>query len=201
MDRSPRTGSDPRPLSCGSGRTAGHGGSRRSRWKTRKSASEVLDWNQIFIDTLIATNTANSSSQRLGAIVHTAIFDAFNGIEQPLHADFRRPERPPQRVAPCGGHRCGVHRAGRLVPVATTGAGRQLCGIARRVDRRLRAQPLARTPPVRDRGSSAASPGEPRWRKRCSPGAPPMALARATRRSTAGPRSASGGRHRRRSAR
>ena len=42
----------------------------------------MLEWNQIFIDTLIATNTANSSSQRLGAIVHTAIFDAYNGIEQ-----------------------------------------------------------------------------------------------------------------------
>jgi hypothetical protein len=43
---------------------------------------QVLEWNQIFIDTLIATNTANSSSQRLGAIVHTAIFDAYNGIER-----------------------------------------------------------------------------------------------------------------------
>ncbi len=42
----------------------------------------VLEWNQIFIDTLIATNTPNSSSQRLGAIVHTAIFDAYNGIER-----------------------------------------------------------------------------------------------------------------------
>ena len=43
---------------------------------------QVLEWNQIFIETLIATNTANSSSQRLGAIVHTAIFDAYNGIER-----------------------------------------------------------------------------------------------------------------------
>ena len=43
--------------------------------------NQVLDWNQIFIDTLIATNTANSSSQRLGAIVHTAMFDAYNGID------------------------------------------------------------------------------------------------------------------------
>ena len=42
----------------------------------------VLIWNKIFIDTLIATNTANSSSQRLGAIVHTAIFDAYNGVEK-----------------------------------------------------------------------------------------------------------------------
>ena len=43
---------------------------------------QVLEWNQIFVDTLIATNTPNSSSQRLGAIVHTAIFDAYNGIER-----------------------------------------------------------------------------------------------------------------------
>src|SRR3954463_11672632 len=42
----------------------------------------VLEGKQIFVDTLIATNTANSSSQRLGAIVHTAIFDAYNGIER-----------------------------------------------------------------------------------------------------------------------
>jgi hypothetical protein len=51
--------------------------------------NQVLEWNQIFIDTLIATNTANSSSQRLGAIVHTAIFDAYNGIERAVHANLR----------------------------------------------------------------------------------------------------------------
>ncbi len=45
-------------------------------------SNQVLEWNQVFIETLIATNTANSASQRLGAIVHTAIFDAFNGIER-----------------------------------------------------------------------------------------------------------------------
>jgi membrane-associated phospholipid phosphatase len=43
---------------------------------------QVLDWNQIFVETLRSTNTPNSSSQRLGAIVHTAIFDAYNGIER-----------------------------------------------------------------------------------------------------------------------
>ena len=42
----------------------------------------VLFWNRVFIDMLIVTNTANSSSQRLGAIVHTAIFDAYNGVEK-----------------------------------------------------------------------------------------------------------------------
>jgi hypothetical protein len=44
--------------------------------------NQVLEWNQIFIETLIAMSTPNSSSQRLGAIVHTAIFDAYNGIER-----------------------------------------------------------------------------------------------------------------------
>jgi hypothetical protein len=44
--------------------------------------NQVLEWNQIFIETLIATNTPNSSSPRLGAIVHTAIFDAYNGIKR-----------------------------------------------------------------------------------------------------------------------
>jgi hypothetical protein len=49
---------------------------------------QVLEWNQIFIDTLVATTTPNSSSQRLGAIVHTAIFDAYNGIEQTYEPIF-----------------------------------------------------------------------------------------------------------------
>lgn len=60
-----------------------------ARVETAQEASEspervnqVLEWNQIFIDTLIAANTANSSSQRLGAIVHTAVFDAYNGVDR-----------------------------------------------------------------------------------------------------------------------
>jgi len=56
--------------------------------------NEVLEWNQIFIETLIATNTANSSSQRLGAIVHTAIFDAYNGIERRYAPVFVQNEAP-----------------------------------------------------------------------------------------------------------
>jgi hypothetical protein len=68
----------------------------------RRTSSEVLDWNQIFIDTLIATNTANSSSQRLGAIVHTAIFDAYNSIERrytPLVVDSKAPHGASRRAA------------------------------------------------------------------------------------------------------
>jgi len=63
---------------------------------------QVLEWNQIFIDTLIVTNTPNSSSQRLGAIVHTAIFDAYNGIERrytPIFFDAPAPSGASRRAA------------------------------------------------------------------------------------------------------
>ncbi len=67
-----------------------------------RTSLEVLEWNQIFIDTLRETNTANSSSQRLGAIVHTAIFDAYNGIEQrytPVFVQTRAPHGASGRAA------------------------------------------------------------------------------------------------------
>ena len=63
---------------------------------------QVLEWNQIFINTLIATNTPNSSSQRLGAIVHTAIFDAYNGIEgryTSIFVDSKAPHGASRRAA------------------------------------------------------------------------------------------------------
>jgi hypothetical protein len=65
-----------------------------SRKAVANTPNQVLEWNQIFIDTLIATNTANSSSQRLGAIVHTAIFDAYNGIERRYTPIFVHDEAP-----------------------------------------------------------------------------------------------------------
>src|SRR5215472_1298629 len=55
---------------------------------------QVLEWNQIFIDTLIATNTVAASNSRLGAIVHTAIFDAYNGIEKRYTPIFVHNEAP-----------------------------------------------------------------------------------------------------------
>ena len=66
------------------------------------SPNEALEWNQIFVETLIAANTPNSSSQRLGAIVHTAMFDAFNGIERryaPLFVREPAPRRASSRAA------------------------------------------------------------------------------------------------------
>jgi hypothetical protein len=57
-----------------------------------KPDNQVLEWNQIFIDTLIATNSPNAASPRLGAIVHTAIFDAYNGIEKRYSPIFVQPD-------------------------------------------------------------------------------------------------------------
>ena len=88
-----------------------------------QNPNQVLEWNQIFIDTLIATNTPNSSSQRLGAIVHTAIFDAYNGIERrytPIFVqnvdDSGRESRSSRSVTPRGYHRRGVHDLVGLFP-------------------------------------------------------------------------------------
>ena len=64
--------------------------------------NHVLEWNQIFYEMLIAERTANSSSQRLGAIVHTAIFDAYNGIDRrysPIFIQGRAPNPASRRAA------------------------------------------------------------------------------------------------------
>ena len=87
-----------------------------------KSGNQILEWNQVLVDTLIATNTPNSSSQRLGAIVHTAIFDAFNGIDRRYAPLFVEGDASTTRFAQGGRRRCGLHRADRALPVAAGGA-------------------------------------------------------------------------------
>ena len=100
--------------------------------------NQVLEWNQIFIDTLIVTNTANSSSQRLGAIVHTAVFDAYNGIVQRYTPIFV------QSVAPPGASRraaviAAAHTAlVGLFPGRQAALDAQLHCVTRRVERRWR---------------------------------------------------------------
>lgn len=60
----------------------------------RGQPNTALEWNQIFIDTLTATNTPNAVSQRLGAIVHTALFDTYNGIRQEYVPIFYKQPAP-----------------------------------------------------------------------------------------------------------
>jgi hypothetical protein len=68
--------------------------SARVAQESEQHPNQVLEWNQIFVDTLVATNTRNSSSQRFGAIVHTAIFDAYNGIERRYTPIFVHDDAP-----------------------------------------------------------------------------------------------------------
>jgi hypothetical protein len=66
------------------------------------AVNPVLEWNQIFLDALIATGTANIASPRLGAIVQAAVFDADNGIEQrymPLFVSRRAPDGASREAA------------------------------------------------------------------------------------------------------
>ena len=73
---------------------------------SEQKPDQVLEWNQIFVETLVATNTPNSSSQRLGAIVHTAIFDAYNGIERRYTPIFvQNVDGSGQRLVPPGASR------------------------------------------------------------------------------------------------
>ena len=62
----------------------------------------VIHWNQVFIDTILATNTANSVSQRLAAIVHVAMFDSYNGIARrwtPIFMEHDGPRNGSRRAA------------------------------------------------------------------------------------------------------
>ena len=115
--------------------------SRRNRARVAESpvaVNQVLEWNQIFIDTLIATNTANSSSQRLGAIVHTAIFDAYNGIERrytPIFVQDTAPQGASRRAAVIAAAYTalvGLFPSGRAASAALDA----LCGVARGAERR-----------------------------------------------------------------
>jgi hypothetical protein len=67
-----------------------------------ESTSQVLEWNQILIDTLVQTNAVNAASPRLSAIVHTAMFDAYNGIERrytPIYVREAAPRGASRRAA------------------------------------------------------------------------------------------------------
>ena len=164
-----------------------------ARRSGRRPQTEVLEWNQIFIDTLIATNTANSSSQRLGAIVHTAIFDAYNGIEQrytPIFVHDSAPDGASRRAAVIAAAYTALVG---LFPSQTAGARCQLCGFARGAERRWRQRSAAQIARARHRLGNRGRAGRARlardrWVQR-----------ELSCRSPAGPRSASGGRHRRRS--
>jgi hypothetical protein len=59
------------------------------------SADEVTEWNQIMLDSLITANVAGFVPSRSAAMVHTAIFDAVNGIERHYEHFFVEPAADP----------------------------------------------------------------------------------------------------------
>ncbi len=144
----------------------------------------ALEWNQIFIDTLVATNTANSSSPRLGAIVHTAIFDAYNGIERRYTPIFVHPGAP---LAHRAGLRSSPPRIRRWSTCSPPGKRNWIPAMPRRWRRWV-----SRAWSMVDR-SSVGSRGEPRSHRQCWPGARTMVSVSATRPFQVAWRSVSGG--------
>lgn len=62
----------------------------------------VLEWNQILIDTLVAASPPNIAGPRLCAIVHAAVFDAYNGVDrryEPLFVEGRAPDGASREAA------------------------------------------------------------------------------------------------------
>ena len=45
------------------------------------AADVVIDWNQVLVSALTATNTSPQNAGRIAAMTHAAIFDAVNGID------------------------------------------------------------------------------------------------------------------------
>ena len=164
--------------------------------------NQVLEWNQVFIDTLIATNTPNSSSQRLGAIVHTAIFDAYNGIERRYRPILVRPGAAPGAsrraavIAAAHTALVGLFPSRQLELDSSYAASLAALGEDPRIAA-YRASTLSLgtrvSAPTRGNRASAVSHGARRSRKQCSRGVRPMALTAATLPSAEGRRSANGG--------
>jgi hypothetical protein len=68
----------------------------------------VVDWNQTMLATFATANVPPPPSNRLGAIVQSAVFDAVNGIEQryePIHAQPAAPvDASPKAAAASASH-------------------------------------------------------------------------------------------------
>ncbi len=66
---------------------------------------ETLVWNEVLLDAIISSTVGNGPSIRLGAIVHVAMFDAYNGVERrytPIHELGRAPRGASRRAAIVG---------------------------------------------------------------------------------------------------
>ena len=63
---------------------------------------ETLDWNAVLVDAVLSAGIGGPTPVRSAAIVHVAMFDAYNGIEQrytPIHFDMQAPPGASRRAA------------------------------------------------------------------------------------------------------
>jgi hypothetical protein len=58
------------------------------------AADEVIDWNQILVSALTATNTSPQNAGRIAAMTHAAVFDAVNGIDRRYASYFVTDDAP-----------------------------------------------------------------------------------------------------------
>jgi hypothetical protein len=66
---------------------------------------QTLVWNEVLLDAIISSTLSNPASMRVGAIVHTAMFDAYNAVERryaPIHEEERAPRGASRRAAVVG---------------------------------------------------------------------------------------------------
>src|SRR5262245_20835005 len=68
----------------------------------RAHADEVTDWNAVLQRAIVTAATAGPLQGRVAAIVHVAIFDAYNGVERrysPIHVTAEAPRGASKRAA------------------------------------------------------------------------------------------------------
>jgi hypothetical protein len=68
----------------------------------RVEADEVTDWNAVLLRAIQTAATPGALQGRLGAIVHVAMFDAYNGVERrytPIHVTLEAPRGASARAA------------------------------------------------------------------------------------------------------
>jgi hypothetical protein len=68
----------------------------------RAEADEVTDWNAVLLRAIQTAATPGALQGRLGAIVHVAMFDAYNGVERrytPIHVTLEAPRGASARAA------------------------------------------------------------------------------------------------------
>jgi hypothetical protein len=81
-------------------------GSQKQPKPTAKTqVDETLVWNAVLLDAIISSTLGNPPSIRIGAIVHTAMFDAYNGVERrykPIHVEPQAPRGASRRASVVG---------------------------------------------------------------------------------------------------